>query len=407
VTDAHATHATRRLLVVLGCLGALAPLAVDMYLPGWPDIQRTLHSSASAIQLTLTAFLLGIAAGQFVAGPLSDRIGRRLPLLGGVACYAAASVLCALAPSIEVLILLRFVQGFSGGASISVARAVVRDLGDGEVAARNYALLALVNFIGPVVAPVAGGQLLRVTDWRGVFVVLGAAAAILLAVALRVVRETLPAEGRHAGGLRAMASAFGEVGRDRVFLGYATSSGLVFAALLAYIAGSSFVLQDVYGLSPQAYSLFFAANGVALIAATFVNRRLIGRVTPRSLMVVGLGLTTLGAAILALAVAVPDSPVGMILPAFLLIVTSIGLVQPNATTLAMEGHPRVAGSASALLGLLQSVGGAVVAPLVGIAGTATAVPLAILVAVLVAGAWVALLLTRAPRRVPLEAPSAV
>jgi DHA1 family bicyclomycin/chloramphenicol resistance-like MFS transporter len=204
-----------------------------------------------------------------------------------------------------------------------------------------------------------------------------------------------------------MVTALREVGRDRVFLGYGISSGLVFGALLAYIAASSFVLQDIYGLSPQAYSLFFAANGLALVAATHLNGRLIGRVAPHTLLLVGLGLTTLGAANLAVAVAIPDSPVGAVLPAFLLIVMSIGFVQPNATALAMEGHPRVAGSASALLGLLQSVGGAVVAPVVGLAGTGTAVPLAIVVGVLVAGAWVALLLTRAPRPVPVEAPSVV
>ena len=395
-----------RLMVLLGCLGAFVPLAVDMYLPGWPDVQRTLDASASAVQLTLTTFLLGLAAGQLVAGPLSDRVGRRLPLLAGIGGFVVASVACALAPTIGALIVLRFVQGFAGGAGISVSRAIVRDLGDGELAARNFSLLILVNNLGPIVAPVAGGQLLHVTDWRGIFVVLAGAAVVLLAVAYRVVPETLTAGARSAGGLGAMGAALREVGRDRVFLGYAISSGLVFAALLAYIAGSSFVLQDIYGLSPQAFSLFFAANGLGLVAMTHVNSRLIGRLSPHALLLIGLGVTTLGAATLAVAVAASTSVVA-ILPGFFLIVTSLGFVQPNATALAMEGHPRVAGSASALLGLLQSVGGAVVAPVVGIAGTATAVPLAIVVGLLVAGAWVALLLTRAPRRIPVEAPSVV
>jgi DHA1 family bicyclomycin/chloramphenicol resistance-like MFS transporter len=406
--DTRGQHvATTRLMVVLGCLGAFAPLAVDMYLPGWPDIQRTLETSASAVQLTLTAFLLGISLGQLVAGPLSDRLGRRLPLLAGVATFVLASVACALAPSIAALVVLRFVQGFAGGAGIAVGRAIVRDLGDGDDAARNFSLLILVNNIGPIVAPIAGGQLLHVTDWRGIFVVLAGAALVLLVVSFRVVPETRPAGARTAGGLGAMGAALREVGRDRVFLGYALSSGLVFSALLAYIAGSSFVLQDLYGLSPQAFSAFFAANGLGLVAATYVNGRLIGRVTPHTLLLVGMGMTALGAAVLVVNVVVPDLPVGAILPAFLLIVTSIGLVQPNATTLAMAGHPRVAGSASALLGLLQSIGGAIVAPLVGIAGTGTAVPLAIVVATLVAGGWLALLLTRAPRHAAVEAPSVV
>jgi len=188
-----------------------------------------------------------------------------------------------------------------------------------------------------------------------------------------------------------------------IHLGIATCC---LCGLFAWISSASFVLQDIYGLSPQAISLFFAANGLGLVAMTHVNGRLIGRLSPHALLLIGLGVTTLGAAILVGAVAVSTSVVA-ILPAFFLIVTSLGFVQPNATTLAMEGHPRVAGSASALLGLLQSVGGAVVAPLVGIAGTATAVPLAIVVAALVAGAWGALLLTRTPQPAPVEATSAV
>ena len=285
-------------MVLLGCLGAFVPLAVDMYLPGWPDVQRTLDTSASAVQLTLTTFLLGLAAGQLVAGPLSDRVGRRLPLLTGIAGFVVASVACALAPTIGALIVLRFVQGFAGGAGISVSRAIVRDLGDGELAARNFSLLILVNNLGPIVAPVVGGQLLHVTDWRGIFVVLAGAAAVLLAVAFRTVPETLKTGARTVGGLGAMGAALREVGRDRVFLGYAISSGFVFAALLAYIAGSSFVLQDIYGLSPQAFSLFFAANGLGLVAMTHVNGRLIGRLSPHALLLIGLGITTLGAAIL-------------------------------------------------------------------------------------------------------------
>jgi DHA1 family bicyclomycin/chloramphenicol resistance-like MFS transporter len=399
--------ATLRLVVVLGCLAAFAPLAVDMYLPGWPDIQRTLESSASAVQLTLTSFLLGIAAGQLVAGPLSDRFGRRTPLLAGVAGFVAASALCAVSPSIAVLVVLRFVQGFAGGAGIAVGRAVVRDLGSGDDAARNFSLLILINNIGPIVAPVVGGQLLHVTDWRGIFVVLAAIGLVLLVVAARAVPETLAFAGRTTGGLGAMSAALREVGSDRAFLGYALSSGLTFSAMLAYIAGSSFVLQDIYGLSPQAFGAVFALNGLGLVVCTQVNRRLIGRFTPHSLLFAGMVISTVGAATLCIAVATGDAPLGAILPAFFLLVASLGLVQPNSTTLAMAPHPHVAGSASALLGVLQSSGGALVAPLVGIAGTTSAVPLAIVIAALTAGAWLSLTLTRTPRTVPAEAPSAV
>ncbi|MEA2179548.1 MAG: transporter, family, multidrug resistance protein [Solirubrobacteraceae bacterium] len=399
--------ATLRLVVVLGCLAAFAPLAVDMYLPAWPDIQRTLDSSASAVQLTLTSFLLGIAGGQLVAGPLSDRFGRRTPLLLGVGGFVVASALCAVAPSIGYLVVFRFLQGFAGGAGIAVGRAVVRDLGSGEDAARNFSLLLLINNLGPIVAPVAGGQLLHVTDWRGIFLVLAAVAAVLLVLAWRTIPETLAFASRTTGGLGAMGAALREVGSDRAFLGYALSSGLTFSALLAYLAGSSFDLQDIYGLSPQEFSLFFALNGVGLVAVTHLNSRLVGRVRPRTLLLAGMAMCSAGALNLAVAVAAGGAPVGAVLPAFFLIVASVGLVQPNSTTLAMAPHPHVAGSASALLGVLQSAGGALVAPLVGVAGTDSAVPLAIIVVVLVTAAWVALALTRSAHSAPVEAPSTV
>ena len=394
--------ATLRLMIVLGCLGAFAPLAVDMYLPAWPAMEDELESSASAVQLTLTTFLLGICAGQLLAGPLSDKIGRRVPLLVSVAAFVVTCALCALAPSIGVLALLRFAQGFTGGAGIAIGRAIVRDLGSGDDAARNFSLLILVNNIGPIVAPIAGGQLLRFTDWRGIFAVLAALALVLLVVCFRTVPETLSPGARTAGGLGAMGAALREVSRDRVFLGYAISSGLTFSALLAYLAGSSFVLQDIYGYSPQEFSLLFALNGIGLVAVTWLNGRLIGRVTPHTLLLAGMVMTSVGAAVLGIAVATGDAPAAAVIVAFLLIVSSLGLIQPNSTTLAMAPHPHVAGSASALLGGLQSSVGALVAPLVGIAGTDSAVPLAIIIAALVVGGWLALLLTRHGRPVPVE-----
>jgi DHA1 family bicyclomycin/chloramphenicol resistance-like MFS transporter len=405
VRDEARPAATLRLVVVLGCVGAFAPLAVDMYLPGWPEIQDTLGASASAVQLTLTSFLLGLAAGQLMAGPLSDRFGRRVPLLAGLVAFVGASVLCAASPSIALLVLARFAQGCAGGAGIAVARAVVRDLGSREEVARNFSLLILINNIGPIVAPVAGGQLLHVTDWRGVFVALGLLALVLAAVAWRVVPESLAHGARATGGLAEMGATLREVGTDRAFLGYALSSGLTFGSLTAYLAASSFVLQDMYGFSPQAYGAFFAINGVGIVVVTYLNGRLLGRFTSHTLLLAGMVMSAAGAATLGIAVGTGDPPLAALLPAFFLIVASLGLVQPNGTTLAMEPHPRVAGSASALLGLVQSVGGAAVAPLVGVAGTQSAVPLAVIVGALTLAAWLALLLTRGPRAV--EAPSVV
>jgi DHA1 family bicyclomycin/chloramphenicol resistance-like MFS transporter len=238
------------LALLLGGLSAFGPLSLDMYLPGLPQLGRELHASASATQLTLTACLAGLALGQLVAGPLSDRLGRRRPQLAGVALYAGASLLCALSPSIGVLILLRFVQGAAGAAGIVIGRAVVRDLYEGDAAARLFSSLMLVGGVAPILAPVIGGQLLQVTDWRGIFVVLAGLGAALLAAAVFFLPESLPPERRSSDGLPGTGRALRLLAADRRFTGYALTSGFVMGAMFSYIAGSPFVLQEIYGLSP-------------------------------------------------------------------------------------------------------------------------------------------------------------
>jgi MFS transporter, DHA1 family, multidrug resistance protein len=210
--------------------------------------------------------MLGLAGGQFVAGPTSDALGRRRPLLTGVAAYAAASLLCALAPNIWILLFLRLVQGAAGAAGIVIARAIVRDLHEGIAAARVFALLMLVSGLAPILAPVVGGQLLHVTDWRGIFVALAGIGAVLVLAAWWALGETLAPRARHGGGLAATLSVFGGLVRDRAFLGYTLAMGLSFGAMAAYIAGSPFVLQNIYGVSPQLFSLLFALNAVGATA---------------------------------------------------------------------------------------------------------------------------------------------
>jgi len=380
-----------QLILILGALSAFGPLSIDMYLPALPALTRAFGASASETQLTLSACLLGLALGQTISGPLSDALGRRRPLLIGLACYALASLLCALAPSVFALAALRLVQGVAGAAGIVIARAVVRDLHSGIAVARFFSLLMLVNGLAPILAPVFGGQLLRYTSWRGVFVTLAIIGILLFLAAATGLRETLPAGRRQTGGIRTTLTTFRGLLTDHAFLGYALSCGLAFAAMFAYISGSSFVLQDIYGVSPQGFSLIFGSNALGLVVAGQVNGRLVGRVPPVRLLAAG--LTTSAAGAVALLVVV-ISGVGLVgvLPSLFVVVASLGFVMPNAAALALSGHQRTAGSASALLGVLQYAIGAAAAPLVGIAGADTAVPMALVIATLGVCALAALML---------------
>jgi DHA1 family bicyclomycin/chloramphenicol resistance-like MFS transporter len=379
------------LALLLGGLSTFGPLSMDMYLPGLPELGRELHASASATQLTLTACLAGLALGQLVAGPLSDRLGRRRPVLVGVALYTLASLLCALAPSIAVLVVLRFIQGAAGAAGIVIGRAVVRDLYEGDAAARLFSSLTLVGGVAPILAPVLGAQLLAVTDWRGIFVVLAGLGAVLLAAAAFGLRESLPAPQRRTDGLAGLRLALGILVRDRTFTAYALSSGFVMGAMFAYIAGSPFVLQDIHGLSPAAYSAVFAFNGLGIMSASYASRRLIGRLRPAQVLEIGVGIAVAGAALLLVSV-LADAPVGFVIAGLFLVVAPVGLVTPNATALALADHPAIAGSASALLGVAQFLIGAVAAPLVGVAGTHSAVPMAITIAAMTLAATVCALM---------------
>lgn len=368
-----------KIILVLGGLSAFAPLSIDMYLPALPRLTVDLATTASAAQLSLTACLIGLAAGQLVAGPISDVLGRRRPLLVGLAGYTLASLLCAFAPSIWVLVALRLIQGLCGAAGIVIARAVVRDLRSGPAAARLFAALMLVSGVAPILAPTLGAQLLRVTSWHGIFVVLTLLGAVLAASAALVLPETRPAVGRATGGIGTTLRAFRTLATDRGFLGYALGLGLMGAALFAYISGASFVLQDSYGLSPQAFGLVFGANSLGIVGASQVSARLAARVRPARLLAVGQLIGLFGGIALLVAV-LSGAGLHLVLPALFVVIASVGVVMPNATALAMAEHGAIAGSASAVLGTFQFVVGAAVAPLVGLAGQGSAVPMAVLMA---------------------------
>ncbi|WP_019634276.1 multidrug effflux MFS transporter [Actinomadura atramentaria] len=383
-----AATGTRRiaLVVVLGALTATAPLSIDMYLPALPELTDDLGTVAARAQLTLTACVVGLALGQVVAGPLSDRLGRRRPLVAGLAAYAAASLLCAVAPTVGTLTAARFAQGAAGAAGIVIARAVVRDLYDGTAAAKFFATLMLVNGLAPILAPVVGGQLLRVMPWPGVFAVLAGIGLALLVASLAGLPETLPPERRATGGVAATLRTFRGLLADRAFVGYALTLGFAFAALFTYISGSPFVLQDIYGLSPQQFSVAFGVNSVGIVAAGQVGGRLVGRVALGRLLGAGLALVAAGGAGL-LTVVLAGAGTAGVLPALFLVAAGQGLVLPNATALALADRPAgSAGSASALLGLAQFAFGGAAAPLAGIGGEGTAVPMAATIAALAAAA---------------------
>jgi DHA1 family bicyclomycin/chloramphenicol resistance-like MFS transporter len=369
-----------RQLVTLGALSAFGPLSLDMYLPGLPSLTRELGGSASSGQLTITACMLGLGLGQLVAGPVSDSHGRRRPLLMGLVAYVAASIACALAPTILVLIVVRLIQGMAGGVGIVIARAIVRDLTDGATAARMFSLLMSITGVAPVCAPLIGGQVLAFTSWRGVFVVLAVIGVPLLLATAFWVPESLPGHQRHGGGLRATLHTFGRLLGDRRFTPYALSFSLSFAAMFAYISGSSFVLEDIYGISPQLFSIVFSINSAALIAMSQLSARFVGRAGSVRLLRAGL-VGTAAASVATVLVTVTHVGLAGLLVCFFVLLSANGFVLPNGAASAMAEQEGALGSASALLGLGQFGSGAIVAPLVGVGGSHDALPMAIVIGV--------------------------
>ncbi|MGW5348304.1 Bcr/CflA family efflux MFS transporter [Streptomyces sp. HUAS TT3] len=378
------TAAARRtgllVVLVLGGLSALPPLSMDMYLPALPQVASALSSPAATIQLTLTACLAGMALGQLVIGPMSDKWGRRRPLLSGMVLYVLATAVCALAPTAELLIGFRLLQGLAGSAGIVIARAVVRDLYDGVEMARFFSTLMLISGVAPIVAPLIGAQVLRFADWRGIFVVLAAVGLLLTLVAWRSLDETLPPARRHTGGVGHALRTMRGLLADRVFAGYTLAGGFAFATLFSYISASPFVVQEIYGASAQTFSLLFGLNSVGLILAGQVNGKLlVGRVSLDRVLAGGLTVVSAAAVALLLMSTGVFGPVGLVpvAAALFVLVTAMGMVLPNTNALALMRTPHAAGSASALLGTASFLVGAVASPLVGVAGEDTAVPMAV------------------------------
>jgi DHA1 family bicyclomycin/chloramphenicol resistance-like MFS transporter len=355
-------------VVLLGSLVALGAFTVDLYLPAFPRLESELDASPSAVQLTLTGTMLGVAVGQLVVGPLTDALGRRRPLFAGLALHLVASLLCAVAPTIEALAVLRVLQGLGTAAASVVALAVVRDRFDGRGAARLFARLMIVVGVSPLFAPTIGGALLGAVGWRGLFVGL-ALLSLGLGVAVRALMpETHPPAARIRVGVRATGATYRALLRDPVVLGLMAVAGLAMSSIFGYVSASSFVFQQQYGLAPLGFALVFAGGGVAMVSGSQTNGSLVHRFSSQALLTGAL----LGAAAAATATMVTTTTgllglVGVLVPLYATMFF-IGLAQPNAPVLALERHGESAGTAAALLGCVQFGVAALVSPVTSLLG---------------------------------------
>jgi len=361
-------------VIIFGTLSACGPMATDMYLPALPGIARDLGTSDGAVQLTLSVFLIGLALGQFLWGTLSDAWGRRLPMLLGSAAFVFASVVCACTSSITILIGARFLMGFGGSAGVVVSRAVVRDMFDEHESARFYSLMMIIGGLAPIVAPVLGAALLAWLHWRAIFWVVAAFAAFCFVGVLWGVPETLARTDRLEIRFRMVAGRYAGLFRRTDYIGYALAAGFCHALLFAYISSSPFLFIQLYGVTPQQFSVVFMSNAVGLYATGQFNRVLLRRLSPRQILMRAVVLNLVIAAILLALLVADRAPFPVFVALLFALVGSLGWIFPNVIAVAMKPVGDQAGSASALLGVLQFTFGAASASLVGALADGTAIP---------------------------------
>jgi DHA1 family bicyclomycin/chloramphenicol resistance-like MFS transporter len=369
-TAAAPNPLTTRLLVVLALLAAVAPFATDLYLSAFPRMADDLQTDATSIQLTLTAFLLGIAVGQLIFGPLSDRFGRRGPLIIGAAVFVLSSLAAAFAPTIATLIVARLVQGLSGAAGMVLGRAVIADIARGQAATKAFALMMVVSGVAPVLAPLLGGLMVEGLGWRGVLGALVVLAVVMLLAVLLAVPETLPRTARggdESRGWRALAS--------RRYLGVTAAFVLAFSVMMAYISASPFVYQRLTGLDEVQYGLLFGLNALGLMVSSALAPKLTSRLGDAAVLRTGLVGVLLSCLVL-LALVLAGAPAAWLPVPIFAAITSLGLVLGTSTAIALGAVTGAAGTASAVLGAAQFLLAAVVTPLVGLAGETSAVPMA-------------------------------
>ena len=369
-----------RIVGILGALTAMGPLAIDMYLPALPSIARDLQASPVLVQASLAAYFIGIAMGQAMYGPFSDRWGRKPALYLGLSVFTLSSVACALTAQVELLIACRFLQALGGCAPLVVPRAVVRDHFDQQDSVRALSLLILVMGLAPILAPLIGGQLLLAWGWRAIFWLLAGYGAISLTVVSLLLPESLPVHARRSQPIRVVLSTYARLLGNRAFMGWVLSGGMIFSGLLAYISGSSFVFIELFKIRPERFGFFFGANAVGLIAASQVNGWLARRYSPKQVVHTVMPIAAIAGVALVTAVSTGFAGfLGLLVPLFCF-VACLGFVMPSTTALAMAPHGAVAGSASALLGTVQFTMGATSGALVGVLSNGTAVPFGAVIA---------------------------
>lgn len=363
------------LVVFLGLLTAITPLATDLYLPALPIMPGELNTTASNIQMTIGVMTFGVALGQLFGGPISDTMGRKLPLIVGNLLCVISGIICAYAPSIEILLLGRFLQGLTGSIGVVIAKAIARDFASGQELTKLFALLMMVNGLAPVLAPLVGGQLLLFTTWRVIFIILAVFSAILLVGSL-LFRESLPKEKRITGGITTSVKNYLTLMKDKPFLGQTLIQFFAFGAFFAYISGSSFVYQNIFQLSAQEFSYLFGINSCGIILASAISGRLSNVVTSYQFLTFSLWQLTIGSLLFLVAMLLewPLIPVTIIL---FFTVCTVSLFGSASFSMAMTKYGKMAGSASAVLGFASMFSAGIVSPLVGIGGEYTGIPMGI------------------------------
>lgn len=369
----------RSLIPLLGALCAFSPLAIDMYLPAFPQIARDLAVRPGLVGLTLSMFLVGLAVGQLLCGPLADRLGRRAPLLAGCALFTATAIVCALGHSIQALIASRFLMGVGGATGLAISRAVVRDLFDESASARTYSMMMIVTGIAPIIAPALGSLILTYAHWRIIFWVLAAFGVASIAMVALALPETLPPDRRVHGHLGDVARRYLAILTDRRFLGFGLVLGFAYGLLFAYLAGSPIVFIDYFGVSPARYSLLFAANSIGLFIGGRLNHHLVACHSARPILRRACLASTASAAVLLLLALTRFGHLPLFFATLFVTVATLGLIMPNATAAAMAPFANQAGTASALLGVLQYALGATTGALVGLWTNNTPTPMATLI----------------------------
>lgn len=405
-TPNHTGRTGRWFAALLLVLTVFGPISMDLYLPALPALTAELGAETSMAQLTVTACLLGLAAGQLIAGPLSDRFGRRKPLLIGVTAYVVVSALCAMSPTVEVLVLARLVQGVAGGVGIVIAQAAGRDVYDGGQLIRFYGRLTVIGGFAAIVGPLVGGALSALMDWRGLFQILAVIGAVILTWIIFRFGETLPAGSRASGGFAQVGRDMRVLFRDRRFVGAVVVQGFVYSALFAYLSGATYVLQGLYGLSPQEYAMAFGLNSAGFMVFGYLAGLSSERWSINGTLMIGLVVCAAGAAGI-LSAGVIHVPLAAVMASLFLLVSGTAVTSPPSTTIALAGYPNIAGAASSFLGAARFALGGVAAPLVGLAGALSILPLGLVTvtAIILAAATALTLLPRSSRPAAAGRPS--